>query len=148
MPLPGFLPASIMSLSVLYLVAVAITNGMLGQRADRGEIFGHVERQVGIGRGHHDVRGGMHQHGVAVRIGLRDLRHAERGAGAAAVLDHEGLADLLADLLEHGAGGDVGCAAGGERHDDLDRLLGRPLLRPPRRTVRPSTAASPRTIPT
>src|SRR5687768_18179349 len=36
---------------------------------------------------------------------------------------------LLADLIDHGAGGDVGGAAGGERHDHLDRLLGRPVLR-------------------
>ena len=57
------------------------------------------------------------------------MRRAERGAGAAAVLEYEILADLLADLIEHDAASDVGGATGGERHDDLDRLLGGPILR-------------------
>ena len=127
--LPGFLPASIRSFSVLYLVAVATTNGMLASAADRGEIVGHVERQLGVGRCHHHVRGRVHQHRVAVGLGLGDHAGAERGAGAAAVFDHEGLAELPADLFEHGAGGDVGSAAGRERHHDLDRLLGGPVLR-------------------
>ena len=98
------------------------------ERGDGGEILGHVERQAGIGGCHHDVRCGVHQQGVAVGFGFRDQARADRRAGAAAILDDEGLAGLLADLLEHGARGDVGGAAGGERHDDPDRLPGRPVL--------------------
>ena len=100
----------------------------VGQPADRDEILRHAVWQFGISGRHHHLRGGIHQERVAIGVGFGGHRRAERRAGAAAVLEYEILADLLADLFEHDAAGDVGGAAGGERHHDLDRLLGGPIL--------------------
>ncbi len=48
------------------------------------------------------------------------------------VLDHEGLSELLADLLEHHARDDVAGDAGRDRHDHGD-IARRPFLRRGRR---------------
>ena len=60
---------------------------------------------------------------IAVRLGTRDLLGADAAAAADAVLDHELLAEPLAELLRDDAGDGVGAAAGGERHDEADRPL-------------------------
>ena len=99
------------------------------ERRDRGEIVRHAVRQFGEGRCHDDVRGRIHQQRVAVRVGLGHHVRAERGAGSAAVLDDETLSNLSAHLIEYRACHDVGRAAGGKRHDDLDGLFGRPIIR-------------------
>ncbi len=55
-------------------------------------------------------------------VGVGALHHfgADDGAGARPVLDHHARAVLVADLLAHQAGEDVGPAAGRVRHDDPD----------------------------
>ena len=72
----------------------------------------------GVGRG-----GGQHQ-GVAVGRRGFHRQHADDAVGARLVLDHEGLAGLVLDVLADQAGGDVARAARREGHDDADRLAG------------------------
>ena len=79
----------------------------------------HLRRQ-------RDVGAGREQQRVAVRRGGRDLAGAERAAGARAVLDHEGLAELGGQMLRAEPRHHVGVAAGAERHDDGHRP-GRPV---------------------
>jgi len=53
---------------------------------------------------------------------------ADRAAGARPVFHHDGLAELLSDLLHHDTRDDVARAARAERHDRRDGLV-RPILR-------------------
>ncbi|MCY1230109.1 hypothetical protein D9M68_754860 [compost metagenome] len=69
-----------------------------------------------MGRGRGDAQR------VAVRRGLGQEGGADAAAGAAAVVDHHGLAELLAELVGNDARHDIGGAAGGEGHDQRDRL--------------------------
>lgn len=101
----------------------------LAERDDGREVLGGVERQLGVRRRHDGLDRGVEQQRVAVRVGLGGLRHAERTAGARPVLEHKGLADLLADLLEYRPADGVERGARRERYDKLDRLAGRPVLR-------------------
>ena len=64
---------------------------------------------------------------MAVRRGLGDHVGADRTTGPRPILDHEGLPDLLANLLEHSAGDDVAGDAGRDRHHHGD-AAGRPIL--------------------
>jgi hypothetical protein len=100
----------------------------LAERDDRGEILGRIERQLGEAGRHDGVDRGIDQERVAVRIGLGGLRHAERAAGAGPVLEHEGLADLLADLVEHRTADGVERTSRRKRDHELDRLAGGPGL--------------------
>ena len=103
--------------------------GKLAERDDRGEILRGVERQLGETGRHDGVDRGIDQERVAVRIGLGGLRHAERAAGAGPVLEHEGLAELLADLVEYRAADGVERTARRKRDHQLDGLARRPGLR-------------------
>ena len=71
---------------------------------------------------------GRDHDGVAVRARLRDGVEADIAAAAAAVLDHEGLAETLLQAAPEQARQDVEAAAGGRGRDDPDRLR-RPALR-------------------
>ena len=51
---------------------------------------------------------------------MRDVLDTEHAAGADTVLDHDGLAETLSERLRHDAADDVGAAAGGKRHNELD----------------------------
>jgi hypothetical protein len=70
----------------------------------------------------------VQQQGVAVGCRLGDLGRAQRAAGAADVLDDHGLVEQVARHLAQHLGQVarhlVGGAAGGERHDDGDGLVG------------------------
>src|SRR5262249_10180644 len=72
----------------------------------------------------HRVSGGIRKDGVAVGVGLDDRTDAERAAGAAAVLDDDGLAEHGRKLIEYRARDHVGGAAGAERDVGLDGPLG------------------------
>ncbi len=61
--------------------------------------------------------------GVAVGGCLGDRVRGDQSAGAGAVLDHEGLARRLRELLRDDAPGDIGAAAGREADDKLDRMV-------------------------
>ena len=125
----------------------------LRQRHQLGDSL-HAERRVhhqdiGIGRGHadrhqvlfrivgefrvdarvdRDRTGLTEQQRVAVRIGALDDLGADAAIAAAAIFDHEGLAERVADFLADDARGRVRRAAGRERHDQPDRV-GRIVLR-------------------
>ena len=104
--------------------------------ADLREAFRRIVFQVRIERRRRRLRPHVaDRDGVAVRRGLGGAGHAEAAAGAADVLDDEGLAERAAHVLADQAGDDIGRPAGGERHDDGDRF-GRILLRQRRRAQR------------
>ena len=64
-----------------------------------------------------------HDHGVAVRIGAGAGPHADHAGAAGHVLDERPLAELFAHLVGDQARDDVDRAAGGERHQKLDRAI-------------------------
>ena len=90
--------------------------------ADRREIAAHVVAGIGIerevDRGRRRIR--EHQR-VAVGRGLRGLPHGDDAVGAAAVLDHDLLAERVAQPLRDQPRDGVVAAAGRERHDQRDR---------------------------
>jgi hypothetical protein len=65
--------------------------------------------------------GRQQQDGVAVLIGLGGRGGSDRPSGASAVLDHEGLADLLRHLIEHDARNGIGGVACAHRADGHGR---------------------------
>ena len=94
------------------------------ERRDADEILEHVVRQLLVEVRVRDVRGRLHHERVAVRRALRDEVGADRAGRAAAVVDHELLAELLGHLLEDDAPDDVVGAAGRENDDHAHRLRG------------------------
>jgi hypothetical protein len=93
---------------------------------DRLEVLDRIVRQV-VGTARridgHGGDGGDRQR-IAIRRRARGFGRADGATGAALVLDHHGLAEFLAHALRHEARDDVGGAAGRERNDDADRLVG------------------------
>jgi hypothetical protein len=86
-----------------------------------GEISGRIDGELAIQRGR-DRERGLCAHHQRVSIGRR-FRHCfggDHAAGAGTILHHHRLTQSLAQLLRQNARGDVGAAAGGEAHDDLD----------------------------
>ncbi len=67
---------------------------------------------------------GAHEDGVAVGLGLGHGRRAEIAAGAAAIVHHHRLAELLAHALGDEAADQIGGAAGGEGDDEGDGARG------------------------
>jgi hypothetical protein len=61
---------------------------------------------------------------VAVARRLRAGLASENAGGAAAILDHQRLAEFRFEFLRRRAHDDVGHAAGGDRDDQADRLVG------------------------
>jgi hypothetical protein len=70
-----------------------------------------------------------------VAVGRRggDLLRGDVAAGAGAVLDDDGLPDVLGELLRNDARRRVGAAAGREAHGERDRMGREILLRVERR---------------
>ena len=73
-------------------------------------------------------RAGGEQEGVAVGERLGGGLGTDHAPGAAAVLDHELLAEHLAELVRPGPADEIGRAARGVGQDQLDRPV-RPALR-------------------
>ncbi len=69
------------------------------------------------------------QQRVAVRIGGGDVVPGEIAAGAGPVLDDDRLAERLLQIVGNLPREGVGGAAGHERDDELDRLVGVGALR-------------------
>jgi hypothetical protein len=92
---------------------------------DRLEV---LERVVGllrlVQRGVDDVGRAHHQDGVAVGRRGRDELGADETAGTGLVVHHDRLSEDLRHLLTHRASERVAGAADGERHDQLDGLVG------------------------
>ena len=98
------------------------------EQRDRNEIVQRVVGQTLVQGDGRALRGRQQQDGVAVRIGLGGRGGSDRPSGASAVLDHEGLADLLRHLIEHDARNGIGGVACAHRADGHDRAVG-PILR-------------------
>ena len=116
------------------------------QRRDRREFLERIERQALEQR--HAHRRAVGQHRERMAVGGRS-EHGARGGDAARarlVLDHEALAEFLAELVGDDARGDVGDAAGGERQHDTDRTI-RIGLRPGRCLASRARSQSPRARP-
>ena len=89
------------------------------------EIAHRVVADLGIDAGIRAVgAAGAEQQRVAVGRRLRHRGCAEHAARAAAILDDDRLSEFLAELRRNDARDHVDAAAGDERHDDLDRLIG------------------------
>jgi hypothetical protein len=99
------------------------------EHGNRNEVVDRIVGQRLVERGGGTLRGGQQQDGVTVGIGLGGRGGADRAAGAGAVLDHEGLADLLRHLIEHDARDGVGGVAGAHRADRHDHAVWPILLR-------------------
>jgi hypothetical protein len=95
--------------------------GRAAQHRDRREILDRIIGDGGEARGHRMRAGIGEPQRMAVRLRARDLRGAEAATAADAVLDHELLAQALAELLRDQARHGVGAAPGRERHDEADR---------------------------
>ena len=91
-------------------------------QADRREILARVVADVGIERRIDRERARRDQKRVAVGLGLRHLARRDGAAGAAAVLDHDGLAEARAHPLGDDARDHVVAAAGRVGHDQRDRV--------------------------
>ena len=90
--------------------------------ADRRGVAREVVRQVGEQRRVHGIGRRGEEQRVAVRRGVDDRLGAEIAAGAGLVLDHDGLAERIAQPLRCDPRGDVDLAAGGEADDQADRM--------------------------
>src|SRR6266478_3834721 len=91
-------------------------------QADRLEIGIRLVCEVRIERDRGGVRPHLtHQDGVTVRIGAHRPNRAGGAAGAGDVLHYDLLAQGARHVVRDDAGGNVGAAAGRERHDERDR---------------------------
>ncbi len=97
--------------------------------ADRHQVFLRIVGEFRVdARVDRDRAGLTEQQGIAVRIGAFHDLGADAAIAAAAIFDHEGLAERVADFLAEDARGRVGRATGGKGHDQPDRA-GRIILR-------------------
>ena len=121
---PGFSFASAMkSFSVLpgKSGGTIATSGTAATRDDAGEILHRIELDVLVdGAGDRVPVRGQHQR-VAIRRALGDRRGSRE---ARPVFDDHLLLPQLAELVGENASEPVGDAAGGERNDDADDLVG------------------------
>jgi alkanesulfonate monooxygenase SsuD/methylene tetrahydromethanopterin reductase-like flavin-dependent oxidoreductase (luciferase family) len=109
-----------------------------GDQPDRRKILGTVVAGIGT------EADGAQQHGdgVAVRRGLGGVAGADHAAGAAAILDHDLLAERVRKLLPDDAAHRIDAAAGRIGHDHGDRA-GRIILRRGRSRHRAAAAPQP-----
>ena len=124
--------------------------GDLGDDDDRREVLRRRERQVRVERrrGRHRAERALHER-VAVRRGLGDEVGADVAAAARAVLDHEGLAELVGEDLRRKSRDQVRRAArriGRRRSSTACSGKGRPPRRDRGPRARPPIAAIQRFI--
>ena len=91
---------------------------------EQSKIFLPVERHLA----HHERNGGQRgrsgeTNGVAVGRALGDGIDSGEPAGAGTGLDHDLLTEFRAEPGGQGAAEQIGSPAGGERQDELDRLV-------------------------
>ena len=94
--------------------------GERGHARERGVVELHVAGVVGGA----DAVGVPHQRVAVGRLALH-VRIAERAAGAGAVDDGHGLAEVAAGQLGELAREEIGRAAGAKEHRQLERLVGK-----------------------
>jgi hypothetical protein len=88
---------------------------------DRRDVADEIEVQFFVERGVDRVRDRCQQQRVSVGSGVHDRLGADIAAGAGAVLDHEGLPEMVGQPLADQARGDVDATPGGETGDDFRR---------------------------
>jgi hypothetical protein len=98
------------------------------QRDDPREVAFGIVGQRAVGRREDRQRGRVREQRITVGIGLGDCGGSQRSAPAAAVVDDEGLSDLLRHLIEDRAADQVDRAPGSHRYRNADRLA-RPCRR-------------------
>ncbi len=108
------------------------------QRCDRHERLHRIVVELVELRHGAERAGGRHHQRVAVGRRHRDLLGRDRAAGAAEILDHDGLPERRLHALGNQPRGGVGRAAGREADHELDRLVGIGLR--VRRSAAPSTS--------
>lgn len=91
-----------------------VTLGIIGQRA--------------VGRREDRQRGRVGEQRIAVRVGLGDRGRSQCSSPAAAIVDDEGLSDLLRHLVEDSPADQIDRAAGRHRYGNADRFA-RPCQR-------------------
>ena len=93
---------------------------------DRGddavEILDRIERQRAVKPGHVSHAAVIEQERVTVRRRFRDFVHADAAAGAAAIIDHDRLAEPLAERIGNQPRDRIDGATRRERHDQADRM--------------------------
>ena len=89
---------------------------------DAVEILDRIERQLAVEPRHVGQAAVRQQQRVAVGRRFRDRVHADDAAGAAAVVDHDGLAEARGQRRAQHARDGADRAAGRERHDQADRF--------------------------
>lgn len=109
--------------------------GEIGERNHSREILLGIVGEICECRRRDGVRRRINQQRIAIRIGLRDRIGTKSAARADAIVDHERLSDLIADLLEYRSRDRVGCAACREGNDHLDRLARGPGRRLSERVI-------------
>jgi hypothetical protein len=87
---------------------------------DRREVLLRIVGQLCIDARVDDVAGRNEQQRITIRRGLGGGGRANRAAGAAAIIDHDRLAQTFVELLSDHPADDVGAAAGRVRHDESD----------------------------
>ncbi len=108
--------------------------GRGAEQRDRHEILVRVERHALVQQRIDHQRRGAEQQRVAVGPGARRRCDADIAAGAAAVLDHDRLPELLRKRIGNDARQDVDRTTGGERNDQADLRGRRIFLRQRRRS--------------
>jgi hypothetical protein len=102
----------------------AATNGCCATSETGAKVLLRIVWKMAIDRWRkREMAVAAEQQGIAVgRRSLGGDRHARRAAGAAAVIDHDGLPPRIAESLPDDARDDVGAPARGRRHDHADRF--------------------------
>src|SRR6266481_950816 len=104
--------------------AVARCARLAAEHAHRREVLDRIVGQICTETRRDRVRARCgNADRVAVRWRLGERVRANIAAGAGTVLDHDLLAEFLAELLPYDARNDVGAGAGREGHDQTDRTL-------------------------
>ena len=106
-----------------------------GHHADRCQVLQRVVRHLGRQRRVDRQRHGLQADRVAVGRRLGDRIHTEVASRAGLVLDEHRFAECLAPLVGDQAPDDVGAAAGGVGHNQLDGPFG-VVLGPRRRRAK------------
>ena len=122
--LPGFSRADFQEIAERLELGLRVDHHQaveIAHRRDRHEVLGHVERKLVVERHRARDAAGHQQQRVAVGRRGEDGAAGDDAARPRHVLDHEALAELVAEPLRDDAGGDVADPGGAERQHQAHR---------------------------